>query len=289
MGCIDKELSPEEVEDRIAGFILRDFEGMEFYSFIEHMIDCEYCDTMVMSGLKAKRVFKQQVTYEKLCAAYDNKDWERVIELGREMEALGYSEEIHPIKEMLQNSKSNLDLQYTKFDELEKAFQNKEWEKVINIALEMEDLNYDEEEHPIKKKYNLALRYYIYETNKQIEKGMNLLISEASSLENDEKLSQSEIHETINKVMKSVKNINKDMPFPEIMSSITEGLKIIYKAKASITTEAGVKFIDDFTQFQTLLSKVGVERVEEIIDTLYKEEGYSKSISKYDEWKLKDD
>ena len=289
MGCVEKSLNSDEVKARISKFVLKEMSESELDEFNEHLLDCDYCADRTLAGLKVKDILEMQYTYDAVCAAYDNKDWERVIELGQEMEKLRHNEEIHPIKEMLQNSKSNLDLQYTKFDELEKAFQNKEWEKVINIALEMEDLNYDEEEHPIKKKYNLALRYYIYETNKQIEKGMNLLISEASSLENDEKLSQSEIHETIDKVMKSVKNINKDMPFPEIMSSITEGLKIIYKAKASITTEAGVKFIDDFTQFQTLLSKVGVERVEEIIDTLYKEEGYSKSISKYDEWKLKDD
>lgn len=101
MKCIDEKLNPKEIEERITKFLLRELEGDDFEVFQEHMIDCEYCDKMALAGLKAERVFEQRIAYDNICTAYDKKDWHEVIRLGEEMEALGYDEEVHPVKDKL--------------------------------------------------------------------------------------------------------------------------------------------------------------------------------------------
>ena len=70
--------------------------------------------------------------YNELLAAFDNKDWQEVIRLGSEMEALGYDENVHPIKEKVEHAKEqllNVPIKVVVDDK--EIFQNKVSEKKI--------------------------------------------------------------------------------------------------------------------------------------------------------------
>jgi hypothetical protein len=58
---------------------------------------------------------KQNITYVRFCTSYDNKEWERVVELGEELDRLGAPEEVYPRKDRvvlatcLINAQKNID------------------------------------------------------------------------------------------------------------------------------------------------------------------------------------
>lgn len=47
MGCIDKKLTPEQVEERAILYVIEKMDFEDEAAFVEHMLDCEYCDAKV--------------------------------------------------------------------------------------------------------------------------------------------------------------------------------------------------------------------------------------------------
>jgi len=105
-------------------------------------------------GYFDKKVTEIKITliFERLCTANKLKEWEGVIKLSREMEALDYSEEVHPIKDKVRKAKLHL---FNK--KLCEAYKNEKWGDVIQFGGEMSALDYDENEFPIIDKVSFSL------------------------------------------------------------------------------------------------------------------------------------
>lgn len=95
---------------------------------------------------------KLNLTFDEFCTAYDRKEWDKVIKLGRQMVALDYSEEAHPIKDKVRKAKLNL-----LNNKLCETYKNEKWVDVIQFSGEMSALGYDENEFPIIDKVSFSL------------------------------------------------------------------------------------------------------------------------------------
>jgi len=113
MACIDKNLTQDQIEDRIEKYVLDRMTEEERGQFEEHFAECEFCEEEADSGQRIARIIERKITFEDMLAAQDAKDYKRVIELGQKMRELGYREELYPINDKvfrayLQNSEFKL-------------------------------------------------------------------------------------------------------------------------------------------------------------------------------------
>ena len=91
-------LISEYVAERLA-------QALEFKA---HIMECPYCSKNVLQAMDQPNVKKEQFLYEIICGAFNQGLWEAVERLGKEMEALDYSEDFHPIKNLVTIAKAKL-------------------------------------------------------------------------------------------------------------------------------------------------------------------------------------
>lgn len=82
--------------------------------------------------------------YNNLCTAFDNKDWQEVIRLGGEMEALGYDEEVHPIKSKIRVAESEMKLTRSETHDI-----NSRSEHLISLIVDNVEKRYKWEDNEI--------------------------------------------------------------------------------------------------------------------------------------------
>jgi hypothetical protein len=108
MACIDKSLSKAEIDERIENYILDKMTYEERDEFQEHFSDCNYCMDKSVTGQRVAKILKRKFTYDKLIEADKAKDYDKVIELAKELSRLGYREELYPIKDIVRNAVENV-------------------------------------------------------------------------------------------------------------------------------------------------------------------------------------
>lgn len=104
MTCIDKSLTPEQVEDRIERYVLDTMTEEERAQFEEHFSDCEFCEIEADTGQRVTKILDRKFAYEDLLKANEAKDYKRVIELGQKMRQLGCRESLYPVAEIVEKA-----------------------------------------------------------------------------------------------------------------------------------------------------------------------------------------
>ena len=115
MACIDKNMTEEQVEDRIHDFVNNLMTESEEIRFGKHLCDCKHCDKLTKAYIKFTKGAKLHFSNEELNKAYDESRWQDVIRWGNKMRWMESPEDVYPIEEKI--SKANQNIQ-TKIEEM---------------------------------------------------------------------------------------------------------------------------------------------------------------------------
>lgn len=185
MKCIDETLSVEAANDRVAKFVLKDLSGKELDDFQLHLIECNYCNKRALAGLKVERILQMTAVdevYDNLREAYDKKEWERVIELGNELDRLGATEAVY-LREEKVNAAIFFIIEKME-DELGDFILKKEFKKALDCCKEAHEIA----PNNIEPKINMGATYRLL--GNLIESEKILLECELQEPQNSETLAE---------------------------------------------------------------------------------------------------
>lgn len=184
MECIDKNpKSSEERDELIERFAFDRMTEDEEIDFCLHIGECDSCRKDTESFIKFTKAIDRSFTYKDLNKAAENKEWEEVVELGNEMYAKDYSEDVYKVKDMVRDAMINLTYQ-----ELSDAHDKKEWKTVLTLSNKLEKIGYDEEKFPLKEKIWEAKGNLIYKKFSEAysQKKWNVVLKLSENLEKSE-------------------------------------------------------------------------------------------------------
>ena len=102
------DIESDEIQDKIHDYITERMTFDEKVDFLMLLSESKDLHKEVNFQIELHRSAKCKFTYDDFCKANENKDWKEVTRLGGEMEALGYDEDVHPIKAMVKTAKNVL-------------------------------------------------------------------------------------------------------------------------------------------------------------------------------------